>query len=180
MLQIHFDVDPADKRHVGMLLAAFNAIADFLMHASPSLGENGPGIGMPMQGPATTAQPGAPAAKQRKPKGGAAAQPPQAEQPGLPFQQQQPMQGPSASFGQPVPGNGALGDIQAPPPPDIKITLHNSLRDFATNYGPMALQGLLAYFGVSKTSELQLARADEILQYIRAAQAQASQAGQLG
>jgi hypothetical protein len=181
MLQLHFEVDLTNKRHVGVLLAAVNAIVEFNMRAAGT-----PTMQGPQHGPMTTAQPGAPAPAApaprapRKPRGGAAAQQP-AQQPGQPsdepqlfphaHQQQQPG-APSASFGQPVPGQ-TLG---APPAmPNVKEQLHAELRNFSTVCGPMALQGLLNYFGCERSSDLPMERVEEIFQYIRAARAQMQQ-----
>jgi len=150
-----------------MLLAAFNAIAGFLMHAEPQ--HQGP----VMQGPAEVTAPAA-APKGRKPKGGNSQAHPEQPQQGEPelfphaHQQQQPG-APTASFGQPVPG-GTLGAA-----PDIKSRLHSELSNFSVVCGPMALQGLLAYFGAQRSSELPMDRAEEIFGYIRAARAQMQQ-----
>jgi hypothetical protein len=184
MLQLHFEVDLTNRQHVGVLLAAVNAIVEFNMRAAGT-----PTMQGPQHGPMTTAQPGAPAPAApaprapRKPRGGAAAQQP-AQQPGQPPQNEpelfphvhgpvMPGQ-PAASFGQPVPG-GTLG---APPPqavPNVKEQLHAELRNFSTVCGPMALQGLLNYFGCERSSDLPMERVEEIFQYIRAARAQMQQ-----
>lgn len=183
MLQLHFEVDLTNKRHVGVLLAAVNAIVEFNMRsdgAGPVMHQGPQG---PQQGPMTTAAPPAPKPP-RKPRGGAAQA--QAPQPGQPPQNEpelfphahqhgpvMPGQ-PVASFGQPVPG-GTLGAPPQQAAPNIKEQLHAELRSFSTVCGPMALQGLLAYFGCERSSDLPMERVDEIFQYIRAARAQMQQ-----
>ena len=173
MLQIHLDIDPREKTSLGLALAIFNAIGQFAVHAGLGQPQQGPQQGP--QGPAPAAAPAAP--KARKPRGGAAAaQAPQANGPvGDGVQEpelfphahpQQPMPGaPTASFGQPVPGG-------MPQQPDVRSKLRDDLSRFSLTCGPMALQGLLAYFGANKSSELPMDRLEEIYGYMRSSYAQ--------
>lgn len=174
MLQIHLDIDPNSKQGLGLALAIFNAIGQFAVHSGQHLTDQ------PQQGPQGPAPAAAPAAapKPRKPRGGAAAaQPPvngpDGQEPELfPHAHPQPMPGaPVASFGQPVPG----GMPQQPQVPDVRVKLRDDLSRFSVTCGPMALQGLLAYFGANKSSELPMDRLEEIYGYMRAAYAQMQQ-----
>jgi hypothetical protein len=151
MLNIHFDLDLSDKQQLGIALAVFNAIGQFAINADSQQ---------------------AGAVRQRKPKGNSG-QAPQAApsdgigEPELPMgmpQQMPPQQMPGTLGGQPQ----AQVDV-------LKGRLHSELRDFSTVCGPMALQGLLAYFGAQRASDLSIHRAEEILQYIHAARAQQQQ-----